>query len=317
MIDKLIKELIKSEKRVFIQTHDFPDPDAIASAFGLQTFFSIFNIPSTIVYCGEIQRDALKNMISSLDIKIYNSQDIEVLNEDLIVIVDGCKWSKNVTDLPGFEIAVIDHHIVKEPDDVPFIQIDEERGSCSTIITTYFMDKKISIPQNSATALKIGISRDTDLLTRKVTQVDVDAYHYLYQFANNELVNTLLRNNIQLSDFEFFNQTISSLSTDNGIAWHYFENGCETNLMGILGDFILSAQEIKLSILFANNNGSISISIRNENPCWNAADAIRVITKSIGAGGGHKEMAGGVIFKTSDFSLEDSIKKVLLNLHVK
>lgn len=314
MIDELVKELIKSEKKVFIQTHDFPDPDAIASAFGLQCYLSEYNIDSNIVYCGNIQRDALKNMINKLNITIHKSDDIIIDKNDLIVIVDGCKWSKNVTDLPGFEIAVIDHHIVKEPDDVPFIQIDEELGSCSTIITSYFMDKNAEIPVSVATALKIGISRDTDLLTRKVTDLDIDAFHYLYKYAENDLVNSLLRNNIQLSDLKFFNQTISDLKTLDSVAWYYFPDGCETNLMGILGDFILSAQEINLSLLFANNNGSISVSIRNENPNWSAADTVRLITKSIGAGGGHKEMAGGVIFSSEKFSIEDVMDKVLGNL---
>lgn len=315
MIDKLVKELIKSEKKVFIQTHDFPDPDAIASAFGLQCYFLEMKIDSQIVYCGNIQRDALKNMINKLNIDISRSEDIKITNNDLIVIVDGCKWSKNVTDLPGFEIAVIDHHIVKEPDDVPFTQIEEELGSCSTIITSYFINKKMNIPANVATALKIGISRDTDLLTRKVTNKDIDAFHYLYNYAENDLVNSLLRNNIQLSDFKFFNQTISALNTYKSIGWFYFEDGCETNLMGILGDFILSAQEINLSLLFANNKGSISVSIRNENPKWSAADTVRVITQNIGAGGGHNEMAGGVIFSSEKFSIEDVMEKVLDSLN--
>ncbi|MGL1892786.1 MAG: DHH family phosphoesterase [Spirochaetaceae bacterium] len=315
MINELVKELQKSDKRLFIQTHDFPDPDAVASAYGLQSYLNHYNIDSQIVYCGDIQRDALKNMINKLEIEITRASELKFLDDDLIIIVDGCKWSKNVTDLPGFEIAVIDHHIVEKPEDVPYIQIDHELGSCSTIITDYFIKQGLGISQKAATALKIGISRDTDLLTRKVTQKDIDSYHYLYNFADNTLVNTLLRNNIQLSDFAFFNQTISKLKTDKNIAWHYFNKGCETNLMGILGDFILSAQEIELSILFAKNDNVISISIRNENANWNAAEIIRSITQSIGAGGGHIEMAGGVIFSAKGFSLTETMHRVVTLLN--
>ena len=315
MIENLLNELIKSDKRVFIQTHDFPDPDAVASAYGLQYFFSLFNIKSYIVYSGEIQRDSLRNMIKTLKIEITKGKDSDVTPEDLIVIVDGCKGSKNVTDLPGFEIAVIDHHIVEQPEDVPFVEISEELGSCSTIITGYYMKKGIDIPENIATALKIGLSRDTDLLTRKVTDRDVDAYHYLHSFADNNMVNNLLRNNIQLSDFEFFSTTITQLKRERSVAWHYFDQGCETNLMGILGDFILSAQEIKLSILIANNEDRVAISIRNGNPDWSAAECIRLITKGIGAGGGHNEMAGGIIFSSKDFSEEKTIQQVLKHLY--
>lgn len=315
MIDDLVKELVNSNKRILIQTHDFPDPDAVATAFGLQNYFSIYNIATEIVYSGDIQRDALKHMIIKLNIKITKDKNIELNKEDLIIIVDGCKGNKNVTDLPGSEIAVIDHHIVKEPEDVPFIEIDEKLGSCSTIITSYFIAKDLPIPINVASALKIGISRDTDLLTRKVTSKDIDAYHYLYQYAENNLVNSFLRNNIQLSDFKFFSKTIGNLNTYKTIAWYFFEEGCETNLMGILGDFILSAQEINLSMLFAKNSDSISISIRNENPDWSAADSVRLITKDIGAGGGHNEMAAGVIFTSKGFSTKEAVKRIINSLY--
>ncbi len=314
MIDELVKELKKSTRRVLIQTHDFPDPDAVASAFGLQTYLKQQNIKTDLVYCGEIQRDALKNMINKLGIEINSVKEFLVYKKDVIIIVDGCKWSKNVTDLPGFELAVIDHHIVKKPDDVPFIDIRNELGACSTIITSYFIKEGLDIPQNTATALKIGICRDTDLLTRKVTKEDMESYQYLFDYADNETVNSMLRNNIQLSDLAFFNKTISNLQTRGLVAWYFFEDGCETNLMGILGDFILSAQEINCSILFAKNKNSISISVRNENPKWNAAKLLRDLTQGVGAGGGHKEMAGGVIFNPQDFNLSKIIEKTLSKL---
>lgn len=310
MIKDLLKRLKENKHNLYIQTHDFPDPDAIASAFGLQSFLKLHNIHSTIVYKGEVQRDALKTMINKLNIKLFKSSEVKISSEDLIIIVDGCKWSKNVTDLPGFEIAVIDHHIVKEPEDVPFIEIREEIGACSTIITEYFSGNGIEIPNECATALMVGISRDTDLLTRKVTENDIEAYHFLYKYADNSTVNSLLRNNIQLSDFAYFSDTIKNLQTHNNIAWLYFENGCDTNLMGILGDFILSAQEIEFSIIFAKNGDSISISIRNENENWSGDEVARLITKGTGAGGGHLQMAGGVIFNHSDFSLEQTMDTI-------
>lgn len=315
MIDELLKELKKQNKKMYIQTHDFPDPDAISSAFGLQTFLGLYNLDAHIVYSGEIQRDALKTMIQRLNIKAYNTSEVEIVPNDLIIIVDGCKGSKNVTDLPGFEIAVIDHHIVDEPDDVPFIEIKDKIGACSTIITEYFSNNSMSIPKECATALMVGISRDTDLLTRKVTENDIEAYHYLYKYADNAIVNSILRNNIQLSDFEYFSKSIKELKTNKSIAWLYFENGCDTNLLGILGDFILSAQEIKFSILFAKNKNSITVSIRNENERWNGAEIARVITSGIGAGGGHREMAGGIIFKSEDFNLEETMNQIMSNLY--
>ncbi len=310
MIKKLLKEISTSSSKIYIQTHDFPDPDAIASAFGLQAYLKINKIKAQIVYAGEIQRTALNNMISDLNMDLKNSKETDISPRDLIIIVDGCKGNKNITDLPGYEIAVIDHHMVKEPDDVPYIQIDDKIGSCSTLITEYFIHDNLSIPKPVATALMVGLSRDTDMLTRKVSPRDMDAYYYLFKFANNNLVHTFLRNNIQISDFSFFSYAINHLKRRGSFAWCYFPRGCSTNLMGIIGDFLLSANEIKFVAIFSNNNNVLSFSLRNELENISAARISREITKNIGAGGGHREMSGGVIFNPQDINIEDVANRI-------
>ena len=67
-IDKLIKSLQK-ERFVYIQPHNYPDHDAIASAYGLQYLFEQFGVESKIVYQGNIERNSLKQMIKKLSIK--------------------------------------------------------------------------------------------------------------------------------------------------------------------------------------------------------------------------------------------------------
>ncbi|MFP4475943.1 MAG: hypothetical protein ACLFOY_10335 [Desulfatibacillaceae bacterium] len=49
--------------------------------------------------------------------------------------MDGCKGNANVTDLPGEELAVIDHHAVADPDDVPYVHTDPAYGACASMIT--------------------------------------------------------------------------------------------------------------------------------------------------------------------------------------
>ena len=43
-------------KYVYIQTHNFPDPDAIASAFGLQRLLELFDISSALCYDGRLDK---------------------------------------------------------------------------------------------------------------------------------------------------------------------------------------------------------------------------------------------------------------------
>ena len=62
IIQPLINSL-KTEDFVFIQTHNFPDHDAVASAFALQRLFENFGIIGKIIYEGDLQRDSLAKMI--------------------------------------------------------------------------------------------------------------------------------------------------------------------------------------------------------------------------------------------------------------
>lgn len=299
-------DALKREKRIFIQTHNYPDHDAIASAYGLQMLFKEFGIIAHIIYKGEIQRESLIKMIKNLDIETYNASEFDLQESDNIIIIDGCKGNSNVDDLMGEEIAVIDHHQVKKPESVKYVDIRASYGACSTIIYSYYKDLGINMSQRVATALIIGLNMDTALLTRGVSEADIAAYPDLYIKANITLVNTILRNYIQTKDLSFYKFLLNNVLIKDKIAFCYFEDGCNQNLLGILGDFILSLEEVVFVVLCAKNNDVINFSIRNEDEKLNAAHIIQEVLKDIGFGGGHSDMAGGVIKEISKFK-EDNI----------
>jgi nanoRNase/pAp phosphatase (c-di-AMP/oligoRNAs hydrolase) len=295
MIRALLDYCRKTDRRIYIQTHNFPDHDAVASAAALQYLLDKSGIPSRILYDGEIQRDSLKAMVQALEIRIDHHSRHHLSASDCIIIVDGCKGNKNVTDLPGTEIAVLDHHRVTSPEDVAFQDIRPELGACSTLIFLYLQELAIPISVNIATALMIGINMDTAQLTREVSEADINAHSGLFPLANDRLVNSILRNYIQVKDLAFYRQAIDNLHISQTMGFCYFPEGCNQNLLGILGDFFLALQELDFVVLCARNNDRINVSLRNENPAWNAAEVIRRALSGIGFGGGHKEMAGGII----------------------
>jgi nanoRNase/pAp phosphatase (c-di-AMP/oligoRNAs hydrolase) len=232
-------------------------------------------------------------MISELHIPVYHWKQYTLSKTDRIIIVDGCKGNSNVEDLIGREIAVIDHHKSTTTDDVPLADIRPEYGSCSTIISEYYREQKLIPSGEAASALLIGLARDTDLYTRGVTEMDLDALQHLFPYADHILVNDILRNNIQLSDLRYFHSVIEQIQFSKGIAFCYLPSGCPQNLMGILGDFILSLNEVHFVCLFALNSGIINISFRNNWPHQHASIIMKRFIKGMGRGGGHKEMAGG------------------------
>ncbi len=314
-IIKNIVNYVKDEDYIYVQTHNFPDHDAVASAFGLQYLLSNMGVKSYLIYEGEIQRDSLVQMIEQLNIDITHNNEHKLEEDHKIVIVDGCKGNKNVTDLIGDEIAVIDHHEVTSPEDVKFSDIRPEYGACSSIIYTYYREMNLAVPRDIATAFMIGINMDTALLTRGVNDEDIHAYADLYQVSDIRLQNTILRNYIQTKDLNFYKYAIENVKIEKEVAFCYFDNGCNQNLLGILGDFFLALEEVDFVILCARNNTVVNFSLRSERGEWNASLIIQDILSGIGFGGGHADMAGGVIKDVSKFDDEDIYRKFLNRLY--
>jgi nanoRNase/pAp phosphatase (c-di-AMP/oligoRNAs hydrolase) len=181
-------------------------------------------------------------------------------------------------------------------------------------MSLYYQKAGLEPPRDVATALLIGILTDTSLLTRGVNQVDIGAYADLYGLSNVALVNSILRNKIQEKDLAFYRRSMDNLKVAGGLAFSYLEEGCNQNLLGLLGDFYLSLREVTFVLLCACNDGVINLSARSEEPRWNAAVIMRRIIGKHGSGGGHAHMAGGFISDVGSFDseqLEHRVREVL------
>lgn len=292
--DKLI-EMMKN-KRVFIQTHNSPDPDAIASALGMQYLLRELDINAEICYKGEIEKYNTVKMIDIFNIKIFNIESINDMKEDdLIILVDSQKGNSNITDFPGDEIAVIDHHPVFVENNYYYKDIRPKIGACSSMIGEYIHKTLGDIPGDIATALLYGIKMDTLDLSRGVSELDLDMFYMLYKKANIEKLNKLQINTLQYDDLTAYSNSIRNIKIYGNIGFSNVGEGCPDSLLGTVCDFILALKEVDVAIVFSEKNGGIKFSIRNENDDLDAGKIINNALQDIGSGGGHKSMAGGFI----------------------
>ena len=108
--EELLQQI--NRQHVYIQTHNFPDPDAIASAYGLKRLLATRGIEASICYKGKIDRYGTGRLCEILDIELLNVEDLtEVLtDEDEVILVDSQKGNSNIINITGDEIICIDHH---------------------------------------------------------------------------------------------------------------------------------------------------------------------------------------------------------------
>jgi nanoRNase/pAp phosphatase (c-di-AMP/oligoRNAs hydrolase) len=295
-ISQFFKQL-KPLKRVVIQAHDFPDHDAISAAYGLSIILQSLGLKTLIVYNGNIDRISLSNMIEWLEIPIVHCSKASLTPHDKIITVDGCIGEKNVTDMPGTEIAVIDHHTVTPPNKLWFCDVRPHYGATATIIYEYFQLLNIELPQNVATALLVGLNIDTANLTRGFCNADLKAFLAFNQMADLDLVNRICRNSLVENELTSFYQVCDSVTSTDGIAMVLLKDPCAKNLLGVLADFLLSVNEYDIVIVAMNYNQGIQLSLRSECPKVNVGKLLRETLnyKQRGFGGGHAHMAGGII----------------------
>ena len=285
-------------RTVYIQTHNFPDPDAIASAFGLQKLLKTYGVESVLCYDGRIDKLSASKMLETFHIEMfsYDSLKADMRETDRIICVDSQKNAGNVTDFVGDEIACIDHHPTFVPIEYRYQDI-RITGACATLIAEYYALSGREPDSDTATALLYGMKMDTLQFTRGVTELDIKMFGYLFPRCDQEKLAVLERNNMEFADLKAYGAAIESIELYDKVGFSCIPFSCPDALIAILSDFILALIEVEVAVVFSFRDDGIKLSVRSEDPDIHAGNLLHDALKDIGNGGGHASMGGGLIEK--------------------
>ncbi len=303
---KKLIDILKGHK-VWIQTHNFPDPDAIASAYGLQQFLLYHGVDSEICYTGMVDKISVTKMFSTFNIDASLVEHSEINESDYVVLVDGQKYNANLTDIPGDEVAVIDHHKTVYPCEYLYKDV-RIVGSCATLIAEYYKESNTPMSDTVATVLSYGLKMDTDSMNRGVTKLDIEMMEYLFDKTDQDLVKALYSNDMELQDLRAYGAAIENIQIFGAVGLARIPFNCPDALIAMVADFIMRLEQVTLAIIYSEREDCLKFSIRCEDPNVHAGDMTREALKGIGDGGGHFSMAGGIIpneNRIDDRSIED------------
>jgi len=297
-LDKLVDILKDAPDEVFIQPHNVPDPDAIASSLGLYHLLSLRGIQKlAIVYDQEIEKANSLKMLEMFKVPIIQAAKALTLGtEDWAVLVDAQKGNANITDLPTDEVAVIDHHEYCGDKGYRFIDVRPEVGSCSAIIADWFYENNIEPPRIVATALLYGIFMDTDNLTRGASDLDINMFYRLYNLSDIDMIVELKGNEISIADLDLYAEAFKTVEIYDELAFLRLQN-VNDSLLGAAGDVVVSVAGVNIVIAYAIRENGIKLSVRSICDKIKANDLVRYLVEGCGVGGGHDNMAGGFIAK--------------------
>lgn len=193
--------------RQLVILQDFPDPDALSSAWVYKLIAEQYDIQSDIAYAGTLshQENIALVRLTGLPVQRWMNQANKTRDLSIYagaVLIDNQGTTSQLMALvkqAGLPIiVVIDHHSIQEDFQPEFADIRVGARATATIVTQYLqagllnLDSSVSEHVKCATALMHGLRSDTNRLMQ-AQEEDFLAAAYLSRFYDTQLLNAVLQ----------------------------------------------------------------------------------------------------------------------------
>ncbi len=297
---KLSDLLVYNE--IWIQCHDNPDPDTIASGFALLRFYDSMGQKVKLFYSGKtkISKTNLLIMTDALNIPLEyispeEAEDTEV--PGLLLTVDCQYGSGNVTGFKAKNIAIIDHHPMESGFGTN-IRICPGLGSCATLVWEMLCEERFPVYEDRlvGTALYYGLYTDTNQFSELFGSEDLDMRDSLNIDYN--IMQRLRKSNLSLRELEVAGIAMNNYYYNKDHRYAIIKTlPCDSNVLGLIADFLMQVGEIDLCVVYNEVDDGYKLSVRSCTREVNSNELAAYLTQDIGTGGGHYEKAGGFISK--------------------
>lgn len=295
-----LEELLRYND-IVIQCHDKPDADTIVSGFALLKYLRQKGKDPKLVYTGpqRVTRGSLHEMITKFDIPLTYLEWPEG-EPELLVTVDCRAGERNVTVLPHQDVAVIDHHTVKEEEVLPPLSEvrteTEGYASCATVLWAMLKESGFPVEEDSQlpTLLYYGLYMDTQELksARKMDKEMLDSL-----ICDMDIVTELQSVNLSLEEIGIIGRAYNSLHINHKHRFAVAQaEPCDPDILGIVGDELMKVAGVDVSAAYCMLEGDLGlkVSVRCRRKGHSAAELINWLVRSMGNdGGGAPSKAAG------------------------
>lgn len=278
-----------------ILPHDNPDPDALASAAALKFLAQeLIGKEAVIAQGGIVGRAENRAMLTYLKIELQPVAEISFAGDVHVALVDTQPGRTN-NSLPAGKTptVVIDHHPAYDRyDGVPFLDLREEYGATSTILTEYVRESHLEIESKIATALFYGIMAETQDLGRESTPADIAAAQFLYPYANKRRLGKIENARVPREYFAAFHEAIERARIYGNVVVSALPEVQYPDMVAEVADFLLRLDEVEWACAMGRYRDFLHVSLRTTEREANAGDVLQQVLGSRWAGG-HDMIAGG------------------------
>ncbi|QLG50731.1 DHH family phosphoesterase [Natrinema halophilum] len=315
---ELRERLSAIDGRLAVVTHDNPDPDAIASAVALVDIAESVGLSADACYFGDISHQENRAMVNLLDLDLRNMGRDDPLDEyAAVALVDHSRPGVN-DQLPEDRHVdiVIDHHPPRGPVPGEFVDLRQQAGATSTVLTEYVDRFGLAFHPATATALLYGIRVDTNDFTREVSPADFEAASLLWPHVDTSILRQIEHPSLEGETLETIAQAIKNRMQRGSVAVASVGRVGDRDALPQAADQLLAMEGVETTLVFGFNDEMVYLSARSRAADVDLGETLRDAFDRIGSAGGHADMAGaqleiGILGSADDEEEVESIVSVV------
>ena len=313
--DRLLRAL-EDASSVAVVTHDNPDPDAIASGWGIALLVErVLGVSARIVAGGAITRSENRAFVDLLGPPLDIVENFEIEDGMKIVVVD-TQYPARLEGCCGDEelAAVIDHHAhertasstgsaggsrngngVRERLAFRFRDVRPKVLATSSMVGGYLKALDIFPDRSLATALLYGIHTDAQGWDAKFSRTDRASIAWLSQYSDPELRAQIERAPIARAYFEDLLLALQNAFIYGNAAICFLPTCDSVEVIGEVADLLLRCEGVQRVLCGAVSGDRMLFSARTSDRGGSAAYLLRKTLRKKGGCGGHTHRAGGYV----------------------
>ena len=295
-----LKAVLPETGRILIIPHDFPDPDAFASAAAMHLLLKEkFHRPSRIVFTGMVSRAENRAMLKHCRYSYTLADRLQLgRKRPAALVVDGVPWSGRVTVPPGARVVgVIDHHPQTRAKQgfEGLMDLRPGTGASASILYEYLKEAEVPVPAWLAALLLYAIATETMDFSRRFTPLDLEAYSALLPRANMKILGEIRHAELPRSYFALLRDAMDHAQLYGRVAWTHLDAVEHPEIVPEIADLLSRIERVTWTFCTAWRGDEMLISLRSSLPTARCGRLLRAVIGARGNAGGHHNMAAGTI----------------------
>lgn len=267
------------------------DPDAMASAMALKRLFWRKLRKASVFHINRIQR--ADNLAFARFLNVEQKHASEARSETITrwAMLDSQPAHHEQFKNLRFDM-IVDHHPFSPQTQGGFIDVREQYGANSTIMTEYLKAAGIRPSMRLATALFYGIKTDTDNFVRDALANDINAFRYLYRFANMNVIKKIESSEMTRKSLKSYHFAMENFRLWKDVAHIYMGKVENPDVLVMVADFFMRLAEATWCIVGGIYDKKFIVILRNAGIRGDAGKAAqRLFGHAGGSAGGHRTAA--------------------------